>query len=120
MSSKKIEGTAEAWDEGALGQSAEHARSVPEEALGLDVDESLGLQSISIRLQKSLIDDFKVIAKYHGGIGYQTLMRQILKRFADAEAKRILRQMAPDKDECWLESGEEADDLEPHKDRNVA
>jgi hypothetical protein len=57
------------------------------------IDEALALQLISIRLQKSLIEDFKFIATLNG-IGYQPLMRQILKRFVDSEKKRILRERA--------------------------
>ena len=95
----KIEGTAEAWESGELGRDENFARSVEvdEDA----IDKALELQLISIRLQKSLIEDFKLIAKING-IGYQTLMRQILKRFADSEVKRLLR-------ECVLNSEEEAE-----------
>jgi uncharacterized protein (DUF4415 family) len=57
------------------------------------IDEALALQLISIRLQKSLIENFKFIATLNG-IGYQPLMRQILKRFVDSEKKRILRERA--------------------------
>ena len=59
----------------------------------------MDLQSISIRLPRSLIQDFKLIANLNG-LGYQTLMRQILKRFADAEIKQIVR-------ECLLTKEEE-------------
>jgi len=51
------------------------------------------LQPISIRLEKSLIEDFKFIAILNR-IGYQPLIRQVLKRFADCEKKRILREHA--------------------------
>ena len=93
----KIEGTAEAWESGKLGRDGKFAESV--EIDEGTVDEALELQMISIRLQKSLIDDFKLIGKING-IGYQTLMRQILKRFADSEIKRLLR-------ECVLNEEEE-------------
>lgn len=90
----KIPSTDEAWDEGRLGRD-ERSVGVANEGLEARVDESLGLQLISIRLQKSLIDDFKAIAQLNN-IGYQTLMRQILQRFADGEKKRILREAAMD------------------------
>ena len=86
----KIEGTTEAWESGQLGMEEEFAKlatDVDSEA----VDDALELQMISIRLQKSLIEDFKIIAKLNG-IGYQPLIRQILKRFADCEKKKILRE----------------------------
>lgn len=86
----KIKGTEEAWEAGELGRDEAY---VAESKSDLDLDESLELQMISIRLPKSLIEDFKIIAKYHGN-HYQPLMRQILKRFADAETKNILREMA--------------------------
>ncbi|MFC4258439.1 hypothetical protein ACFOZ5_05235 [Marinobacter lacisalsi] len=87
---KKIQGTPEAWEDGSLGREEEFVRvskAVDDAAL----NEAAGLQPISIRLQKSLIEDFKMIAEING-IGYQPLIRQVLKRFADAEKKRILRE----------------------------
>jgi predicted DNA binding CopG/RHH family protein len=50
---------------------------------------------ISIRLPNPLIDDFKFIADTQG-LRYQTLMRQVLVRFADSELKRIVHQAASD------------------------
>jgi hypothetical protein len=90
----KIPASDEVWDEGGLGTDEKFVK-VAEEDLEKRVDESLGLQLISIRLQKSLIDDFKYIAELNN-IGYQTLMRQILQRFADGEKNRILREKACD------------------------
>jgi len=90
-SNEKIKGTDVAWDEGLLGASEEHAAVA--NANEPQIDEALDLQMISIRLQKSLIEDFKYIAALHG-LGYQPLMRQVLTRFADAEKKCLLRQVA--------------------------
>jgi predicted DNA binding CopG/RHH family protein len=92
---EKIEGTAEAWESGALGRDAAHAKRAPKE-LEQQVDDALGMQAISIRLHKELIEDFKFIAKIHG-VGYQPLMRDALKRFAEAEYKRIAVQLANEK-----------------------
>lgn len=91
----KIEGTAEAWESGALGRDPAHAKRAPRE-LEQQVDDALGLQAISIRLSKELIEDFKFIAKMHG-VGYQPLMRDALKRFAESEYKRIAVQLANEK-----------------------
>jgi hypothetical protein len=55
------------------------------------VDEALGLQPISIRLQKSLLDNLKALAQLNG-IGYQPLVRQILTRWVDCELKDMLRE----------------------------
>ncbi|GJJ03555.1 hypothetical protein RugamoR64_40930 [Duganella rhizosphaerae] len=84
---KKIESTAEAWEEGALGRDASHARAAPIN-IEQQVDDGIGLQLISIRLPKELIEDYKKIAEFHA-IGYQPLMRDALKHFAEAEYKRI-------------------------------
>ncbi len=93
----KIPGTEEAWENGNLGRDKNYAKKSD---LSKDlVDKALDLQSISIRLPKTLIEDFKLIANLNG-LGYQTLMRQILKRFADSEIKQIVR-------ECLLTKEEE-------------
>ena len=89
--SDKIMDTEEAWDSRQLGADETYVAVAEMEADALD--EALELQPISIRLHKSLIEDFKLIAGMNG-LGYQTLMRQVLKRFADCEKKQILRDMA--------------------------
>src|SRR6185503_9138318 len=87
----KIPGTTEAWESEALGASEEHARRVPD-ALADQIEESLEMQAISIRLPKSLIDSFKLLGSFHG-IGYQPLMRDALSRFASSEMKAIVAGM---------------------------
>lgn len=77
------------WETGELGRSLEHAVSSPPEE-SRAVDEALGLQLISIRLQKSLIATLKQIAAYHG-IGYQPMIRDLLNRFAASEIQQILQ-----------------------------
>lgn len=91
---KKIEGTPEAWEDGSLGREEEFVR-VSKHIDDAALNEAVGLQPISIRLQKSLIEDFKMIAEING-IGYQPLIRQVLKRFADSEKRRILREKTAD------------------------
>jgi hypothetical protein len=90
MKESKIESTPEAWESGGLGREEEFVR-VAENVDSSAIDEALELRMISIRLQKSLIEDFKMIAKLNG-IGYQPLIRQVLMRFADAEKKQLLRE----------------------------
>ena len=88
----KIPASDEAWETGQLGADYTYAKVVQEDpALEAQIDEALELQAISIRLQKSLIDDFKAIASLNG-VGYQPLMRQVLNRFVDCEKKRILNE----------------------------
>lgn len=80
------------WEEGGtLGNSEEHAIARPRDDAKLD--EALGLQSISIRLQKSLLEELKLIAGIHQ-IGYQPLIKQVLQRFVEAEMRAILRKHA--------------------------
>ncbi len=84
----KILGTDEAWESEKLGADEKFARAV-DGALTKQIDESLGMQMISIRLDKSLIESFKMLGEFHG-VGYQPLMRDALKRFADSEMKCIV------------------------------
>jgi hypothetical protein len=57
----EIADTPEAWESGELGQSDEHAKAAPSK-LASEIDDALGLQIISIRLDKELIDMFKLLA----------------------------------------------------------
>lgn len=88
QASPTVPGTEEAWDSGALGADENFVVVAPDAED--EINEHMELQPISIRLEKSLIEDFKMIAKF-SGLSYQPLMRQCLRRFADAEIKRILR-----------------------------
>lgn len=109
---QRIIDTEEAWDDGTLGRDEAFVAVAPE--ITPDIDESLGLQPISIRLERSLIDDFKLIAELHG-LGYQPLMRQALKRFADSEKKRILREVVSQRAEAKA-----AQSTEPTRPRKAA
>ncbi|REF27626.1 hypothetical protein BDD26_2435 [Xenorhabdus cabanillasii] len=83
-----IASTDEAWDNGELGRSEAHVK-VSDDITEDLINEALDLQPISIRLNKSLIEDLKMIADLNG-LGYQPLIRQVLNRFANSEKKRIL------------------------------
>lgn len=94
--SNKVASSIDAWDTGQLGRDREFARRLevtPQQEA--EMDESLGLQLISIRLQKGLIEDLKQIAQANG-IGYQPLMRQVITRFVDSEKKRIMNEYLAD------------------------
>lgn len=82
---KKIEIEDCPWESGQLGNSIEHAVPAPAEH-EKTLDEAMGLQMISIRLPKALIDDLKYFAEREG-LGYQPLMRRILIRWAGHEYK---------------------------------
>jgi len=87
----RVEASADDWGpNGHLGNDAAHAKKVDESK---GVDEALGLHPISIRFTKELVRDLKAIAQLNG-MGYQPLIREICKRFVDAEKKAILRDQA--------------------------
>lgn len=85
---ERIESTEAAWEDGVLGGSMEHAAPAPSD-LERAIDESLGLQAISIRMSKQLIDAYKLIAAHHG-VGYQPLMRDILQRAVPDLMKEVM------------------------------
>lgn len=67
------------WDDGCLGKEAAFARSIPNE-IQQEIDNSLGLSPITLRLQKSLVEDLKRLAA-QDGLGYQPFVRQILTQY---------------------------------------
>lgn len=77
----------DAWDEREVGadeQFVEVAADITKE-----LDTALDLHPISIRLQKSLVDNLKALAHLHG-LGYQPLIRQVLTRWVDSEVKQMI------------------------------
>ncbi|MGE0072460.1 MAG: hypothetical protein AB7S55_05305 [Thiomonas sp.] len=87
---KKIRGTDQAWENRALGADEAHVVVAPRSAREA-LDAASGMQAISIRLPKDLIDACKHIAAVHG-VGYQPLMRDVLQRFVASELKAIVAQ----------------------------
>lgn len=85
----EFERDAQKWDDRELGASEDHVE-VASMAEMSAFNDALSLQSISIRLQKSLISDLKSIAENYG-IGYQPMVRDLLQRFVIAEKKQELR-----------------------------
>lgn len=84
---KKIEGPERAWDEGLLGRDANFAK-----ISDLDpatVDQALGLKTVSIRLQPELLNELEMTADING-LGFHPLIKQILHRFVDTQAKEII------------------------------
>jgi predicted DNA binding CopG/RHH family protein len=78
----------EAWDDESLGADLESMKVV-DKTTAEALDDAAGTQAISIRMSKSMVDAFKTIAAANKGIGYQTLMKQILQRFIESEMKRV-------------------------------
>lgn len=119
MSTKsKIPSTAEAWESGKLGEDEKFAKPV-NASLACQIDDSLGLQMISIRLDKGLIDSFKMLGTFHG-VGYQPLMRDALKRFAEAEMKAIVSGMVESQRKSSPKAAPALDEDEDCQDRKVA
>lgn len=90
--SEKGKVSVDAWEGGKLGRDEKFV-NVADAAEEDAVDDALGLKSISIRLPKKLISQFKLIGHFHG-VGYQPLMRDILERYAKNEILDILRKEA--------------------------
>ena len=89
---EKYTDVADAWEpqsESGLGQNEQYVKRAAAEHEA-SLDDALALQMISIRLQKNLIEDLKIIAQANG-IGYQPLIRDILSRFARSETQNIMR-----------------------------
>lgn len=80
---------AEEWDSGALGRDESHVKKA-DASFEKNLDEALGLQMISIRLHKKLLEELKFIAVAHG-VGYQPLIKDVLSRFAKSEIQEIIR-----------------------------
>lgn len=81
----KIEGTAEAWEDGLLGCDEEFAQL--SELTIEDLDDSLELQPISIRIPKGMLEELKMFAEVEG-MRYQSLIKELLNRFIVGEHKR--------------------------------
>lgn len=93
-----IEGTDQAWEDGTLGASEEYVARAPAE-IDAAIDAAIGMQAISIRLPKHLVDTYKLIATYHG-VGYQPLMRDILQRWVKEGLKEIYEHQSMKSDEA--------------------
>lgn len=81
----------EAWENRDLGATESFVRKAsPEHEKSLD--EKLDLQIISIRLQKSLIDELKTLAG-EDGLGYQPYIRQVLTHHVRNEIRKRAKQL---------------------------
>lgn len=84
----RIKDSIDAWDDRTLGADEAHV-AVADQAHEVALDDALGMQSISIRLPRELISQYKLIAHFHG-VGYQPLMRDVLARFVPGALREIL------------------------------
>jgi predicted DNA binding CopG/RHH family protein len=79
MSEEELNNESDAWDRGDLGRSVEYAKPSSKE-FDAEIDEALGLQPITIRLQRPLIAELKAMAK-ENGLGYQPFVRLVLTQY---------------------------------------
>src|SRR5260370_17421717 len=78
----------EEW-ESDTPDAEEEFMKVADEAATRAADDAAVTQLVSIRMSKSMIEAFKALSASLNGIGYQTLMKQILQRFIESEMKRV-------------------------------
>lgn len=93
--SKTVATDNDLWETGELGRDEKYVEAAPED-LRKEIEATLELQMISVRLQKDLLSALKVIADYRG-IGYQPLIRDVLGRFARAEIIQIASELQEQK-----------------------
>lgn len=115
------------WENRELGADEEFA-SLASEAdddelmnlLNEPDDESIDskMQLISIRLPQTLIADLKNIGKVED-LGYQTLAREVLKRFVDAENRKKYNEAIYEKERAMADNRRLAEELEAMKKRNA-
>ena len=83
---ERIEASAHEWGpDGQYGNDEKATRGGKE---GPEIEVRLGLCPISIRFPKELVRDLKAIAQLNG-MSYQPLIREVCKRFVEAEKRAI-------------------------------
>lgn len=87
----KTPASEDVWEDRTIGAQEEFAEVAPD--ISVELDSALDLHPISIRLQKSLVDNLKALAQLNG-LGYQPLIRQILTRWVDCELKQMVAAQA--------------------------
>lgn len=92
---KQIKNSPENWENGHLGTDEKYT-AVADISLQQQIDQSLAMQMISIRLPKELIENFKFLAEYHQ-MGYQSLMRECMERFAASEIKNLAKKFVSER-----------------------
>lgn len=117
MSKQIIKASDEAWESRSLGADENFVGVISDE-LASAIDDGAGTQLISIRIQKSLIEDLKLIASLNKNIGYQTLIKQILQRFVECEKKQLFRDLVSEKLEKTVQQPSAVDCALPAKTRS--
>lgn len=89
----------EQWESEELGADEAHVQSVgmPSKLKKLlNKSQDRKMQLVSIRLPVELIDDLKEIGKVEG-MGYQSLAREVLTRFVEAENRKRINNLISEK-----------------------
>ena len=84
---KQFDADTELWESRKLGVSAKHAKRSSKKH-DKELDNMLGLQLCTFRIQKSLIEQLRQLSKLEG-IGYQTFMRQILTQYVGMNEHKL-------------------------------
>lgn len=84
---QKLNDESDAWDRGDIGSSEQYTKRASP-VLEAEIDDAMGLQQVTIRLQKTLIADLKVLAKQNG-LGYQPFVRQLLTQHVRENRSRL-------------------------------
>lgn len=100
---ERFDEDAELWDSKQLGASAEHARPATAEQQRA-LDDATGLQLISIRMPKILIEQMKQLARLEG-IGYQPYVRKVVTQHVRENEHKLEQLLTP------AEATERADNL---------
>lgn len=100
---ERFDKDSELWDSKQLGATLEHAQSSSDEYEKV-LDNATGLQLLSFRIQRSIIEQLKELAKLEG-IGYQPLMRRVLTNWVRENEGRLEQLLPPS------EAVEKADEL---------
>ncbi len=90
---EKFDKDTELWETRQLGASAEHAVPISDEE-EKEIDDAMGLQLLSFRIQKSIIEQLRQLSKLEG-IGYQPLMRQVLTKYVRENEHRLEPLLTP-------------------------
>lgn len=65
----------------------ENCVEVVDDNIAMQIDNSVGLETILLRINKDVIDNLTIIAKENGLNDYTVLIRKILKQYAEENIK---------------------------------
>lgn len=99
----QFDADSELWDSKQLGASPEHARRASKEQQRA-LDEATGLQLCTFRIQKTIVEQLKQLAKIEGS-GYQPLMRKVITQYVRENKHKLEQLLTP------AEATEKADKL---------